>query len=251
MPGSPSDGKNKTTADSGRGGVLWGMIVPMTTTSKKKKGAKAAPKPAKRNWAFPAIIAAVVLVGIVIVLIAALGKEDTPASDITLAGGGPGDAAPVLTVEGGPTEQGQAAPSISGVDMYTGRTVSLQEMQGKPTLLTVWAHWCPHCQKELPIIQQLSQEQAGNFNFLTVSTSAGSQPAAGQYATPATLMKTQGITMPSLRDDGTKAMQALGAEGFPTLLMIDADGNAVGKASGEMPKDQLLSFMQNPTWTGS
>lgn len=226
------------------------MIVPMTTTSKKRKGAKPAPKPAKRNWAFPAIIAAVILVGVAIVVIAAMGKDDTTTSDVALAGGGPGDAATVLTAEG-TAEQGQPAPSISGQDMYTGRQVSLQEMKGKPTLVTAWAHWCPHCQKELPIIQQLSKEEAGNFNFLTVSTSAGSQPASAQYATPATLMQTQGITMPSLRDDGTKGAQALGVEGFPTLLMVDENGIVVGKASGELPKDQLLSFMQNPTWGAS
>lgn len=226
------------------------MIVPMTTTSKKRKSAKAPPKPAKRNWAFPAIIGAVVLVGVVIVVVASMGKSDSTSSDVVLAGGGPGDAATVLTAEGS-AERDQPAPSISGQDMYTGRQVSLAEMKGKPTLVTAWAHWCPHCQKELPIIQQLSKEEAGNFNFLTVSTSAGSQPASAQYATPATLMQTQGITMPSLRDDGTKGAQALGVEGFPTLLMIDADGKVVGKASGELPKDQLLSFMQNPTWSES
>lgn len=226
------------------------MIGPMTTTSKKRKSAKAPPKPAKKNWAFPAVVAAVVVIGVVFVVVAALNKDPAPQSDVALAGGGPGDAAPVAAVEG-TAAQGQPAPALSGVDMYSGREVSLQDMKGKPTLVTVWAHWCPHCQKELPIIQQLSTEQAANFNFLTLTTAAGQQPAQTQYATPATLMQTQGITIPTLRDDGMKAMNALGAEGFPTLLMVDADGVVVGKASGEMPKDQLLQFMQNPTWTSS
>lgn len=226
------------------------MIGPMATTSKKKKGAKAAPKPSQRNWAFPAVIVGVIVIGIVIVLIAVLGKDSSPKSDVTLAGGGPGDSAPVLSIEG-TAEQNAQAPKLSGVDMYSGREVSLQDMQGKPTLVAVWAHWCPHCQKELPIIQQVSKEQGANFNFLTVTTAAGQQPAQAQYATPATLMQTQGITIPTLRDDGTKAMNALGVTGFPTLLMFDADGKLVGKASGEMPKDQLVSFMQNPTWKES
>lgn len=223
------------------------MIGPMATSSKNRKGAKAAPTPAKRNWAFPAVIAGVVVIGIVIVVIAALNKSPTQQSDVELVGGGKGDSAPTASIEG-TAAQGQPFPNITGEDMYTGRQVSTKDMQGKPTLVVVWAHWCPHCQKELPIIQQMSKDEAGDFNFLTVTTAAGQQPAQAQYATPATLMKTQGITMPTLRDDGTTIMQALDVQGFPTLLMVDADGKLVGRASGEMPKDQLLSFMQNPTW---
>lgn len=226
------------------------MIVPMTTTSKKRKNAKSPPKPTKKNWAFPAVVAAVVVVGIAIVVVAALNKDSAPKSDVALGGGGPGDSAPTAVVSGS-MAQGQPAAQLSGVDMYSGREVSLEEMKGKPTLLTVWAHWCPHCQKELPIIQQLSKEQAADVNFLTLTTAAGQQPASAQYATPATLMQTQGITIPTLRDDGAAGMKELGVSGFPTLFVIDADGNVQGKASGEMPKDQLLQFIQNPTWTES
>lgn len=243
-------GTDKITSDCGHCGPGWAMIVPMATTSKKKKGAKAAPKSSQRNWAFPAVIAGVIVLGVIIILIAVVGKDSSPKSDVALGGGGAGDSASVASIEG-TAAQGQPAPKLSGKDMYSGREVSLQDMQGKPTLVAVWAHWCPHCQKEMPIIQQVSQEQAADFNFLTVTTAAGQQPAQAQYATPATFMQTQGITIPTLRDDGTKAMQALGVQGFPTLLMVDADGKLVGKASGEMPKDQLLSFMQNPTWTDS
>jgi len=40
---------------------------------------------------------------------------------------------------------------------------------GKPTLVTLWAHWCPICQSELPGFRAIAQACASRWNIVFVS----------------------------------------------------------------------------------
>lgn len=39
-----------------------------------------------------------------------------------------------------------------------GGSASLLDFAGKPTVLNLWATWCPPCQREMPVLQQAQAE---------------------------------------------------------------------------------------------
>ncbi|MDQ3782544.1 MAG: redoxin domain-containing protein, partial [Actinomycetota bacterium] len=47
---------------------------------------------------------------------------------------------------------GIAAPAVVGED-FDGNTVSIDPTDGSPKAIMFLAHWCPHCQAEVPRVQ--------------------------------------------------------------------------------------------------
>src|SRR3972149_6681513 len=60
----------------------------------------------------------------------------------------------------GPLQAGEQVPDFSapGLD---GTRISWDDYRGAPTVLAVWASWCPHCQKELPVLARVADEYPG------------------------------------------------------------------------------------------
>ncbi len=53
---------------------------------------------------------------------------------------------------------GQPAPPLSLSEYFGPKPVALAQLKGSPVLLFFWAHWCPDCKIEGPIIAQLLSE---------------------------------------------------------------------------------------------
>jgi peroxiredoxin len=98
------------------------------------------------------------------------------------------------------------APALAG-----GR-VEWASYRGAPTVLAAWAPWCPHCQKELPVLARVIREFPG-VRLVTVVTAVDAQPGP----TAEGFMSEKGLSFPVAVDDaqGTLAA-ALGVTGFPT-----------------------------------
>ncbi len=54
-----------------------------------------------------------------------------------------------------------------------GRPVSLADFAGKPTVVNLWATWCPPCRREMPALQQA---QAANPDVNIVFVNQGEEP---------------------------------------------------------------------------
>ena len=54
-----------------------------------------------------------------------------------------------------------------------GRPVSLVDFAGKPTVVNLWASWCPPCRREMPALQQA---QAANPDVNIVFVNQGEEP---------------------------------------------------------------------------
>ena len=78
---------------------------------------------------------------------------------------------------------GLTAPSLLRVPTWT-TTRSRIEPDGTPKIVVFLAHWCPHCQAEVPVIQQWLDE--GNLpddvEMISISTSANE--LRGQFPAP-------------------------------------------------------------------
>ena len=69
-----------------------------------------------------------------------------------------GDAAPL--------SKGTQAPRIERAKRLDGTTASIDLVTGVPTVVNIWATWCPPCVKEIPDLVQASVRYAGRVNFI-------------------------------------------------------------------------------------
>ena len=124
--------------------------------------------------------------------------------------------------------------SASGLD---GGTVSWSDYEGAPTVLVIWASWCPHCQAELPILVPAAEAREG-VGLVSVTTAVGQQPGP----TPSEFLADEGLTLTTAVDDGAGTlMQGLGVSSFPTVYYVGTDGTVVNVTVGESSEAAIES----------
>lgn len=185
----------------------------------------------------------VVAVGLAVALFGGGDDESSSTAGADLAAFGPvsveGDALPEFTQTEGDPAQGLTAPVVEGespdgLPSQIGGT-------GQPTMVAFLAHWCPHCQAELPILVDLEAE--GAFEGMqTVAVLTGTNPDAPNYP-PAEWLIDEGWPGDVLVDDeSAQAAAAWGLAGYPYLVFLDADGNVVARTSGELPAEDVAAL---------
>ena len=100
-----------------------------------------------------------------------------------------------------------------------------------PTLVNVWATWCPPCRLEMPLLTDFAR-QGYPIAFIDSQES----PAAVQG-----FMTKIGFTGPSFIDRGEMG-RALGIVGFPTTLLVGADGKVLERHFGPLDRAQLTAL---------
>jgi thiol-disulfide isomerase/thioredoxin len=153
-------------------------------------------------------------------------------------GAGPSDRTAVVAAgpaRSEPLARGDSVPDFSAPGLHGG-TVSWEAFSNQPTLLAVWAPWCPHCQVELPILDRVMRDHPG-VGFVTLVTAVGDRPGP----TPEAYMADHSLSFPVAVDDdqGTIA-RALGVPGFPMLYFVGSDGTVTFAASGEVDEATLV-----------
>ena len=131
---------------------------------------------------------------------------------------------------------GKKAPEITG-KTFDGTAVVIKP--GKPQLVAVVAHWCPHCQHEVPLLVGWRKSGLLPKELQVTAVSTAAEEIKGNYP-PASWLQKEDWTDPVLVDSPTsQTMDAFGATGFPTLVAIDKNGVVVRRASGELTADQV------------
>lgn len=144
---------------------------------------------------------------------------------------GDGDAAVGLTI-----------PEVTGAS-FDGSPVSITN-DGRAKLILFVAHWCPHCQKEVPLIVKHLADKAlpSTVEMIAVSTSASADKP--NYP-PSEWLAIENWTWPVLVDsEKGEAALAYGLPGFPYFVAADANGKVVARSSGEIPMDQFDALVQ-------
>lgn len=138
-------------------------------------------------------------------------------------------------------EHPATVPDLKFVDA-TGRSVSLSDFKGRPVLLNVWATWCLPCRKEMPSLDRLQAKfSASKFLVLPLSIDRGGLPAVKKFYADLGL-KSLGI----YADESTEALHKLGLIGIPGTLLINADGQEIGRKLGptEWDSSEILGLLQ-------
>lgn len=153
-----------------------------------------------------------------------------------------GDTLPSFDAENpaGDAAVGTPAPQVSGQD-FAGEDVDLL-VEGEANLLVFLAHWCPHCQTELPL---LVDEWAGGLpdgvNATAVITSQ--DPNQANYP-PSSWISREEWDFPVILDDESNSVGgAYGLTSYPYFVVVGADGNVAARTSGELGRDQIQALV--------
>jgi thiol-disulfide isomerase/thioredoxin len=170
--------------------------------------------------------------GLAIVLIVAVvvirGAEDGagPSRATEVAVSGPARSEPLAV--------GDAIPDFSAPGLDGDRIV-WSDYAGTPTVLSIWAPWCPSCQKELPILGRIVREFP-SVSLVTIVTAIGDRPGP----TPEGYLADNGLSFPTAVDDGAGTLAgAFGIAGFPTLYFVSSDGTVAEYGVGELSETRL------------
>jgi cytochrome c biogenesis protein CcmG, thiol:disulfide interchange protein DsbE len=197
----------------------------------------------RRAITLPVVAIAAVAMAAVVALTASLvnGDEETVnAFDSAGATVDGTDLARFATTEDDP-DVGRAAPVIEGRDR-DGDEITTPEA-GRPTILLFVAHWCPHCQAEVPVVQDWVDDGGlpDDVDLVTVATSIDdSRP---NYP-PSDWLSDEGWTSPTVADADGSAAEAYGLSAFPYWVVVDSSGRVVLRTTGELTHDQLDQLVE-------
>lgn len=215
----------------------------MTATKKPKSGTTQAKGNSTLWW----IIGGVVGLGLIVWLAMSIAGE-APV-DESMGYGDPtveGDPLPVYAAGQQDVSVGLTAPTVEGAD-WNDNPVSI-EPDGTAKIVVFLAHWCPHCQAEVPVVQDWVE--AGNLpddvELITVVTSTD---RLRPNWPPQDWLEEEGWTAPVIMDDqiGTVAGN-YGMSGTPFYVVLDGDNTNLGRVSGEIGAqglDALLALAQS------
>lgn len=203
----------------------------------RKPEAGSSRAPFANPWTIGGILAVIVLViGVVSIMSATESPADrgelAESRDVTVDGA----ALPVLP-DGVPDPAlGMTAPTLAGSNF---EGIGVEIGSGAPTLVTFLAHWCPHCQAEVPELVEWNRQAGVPVGLRVVGVSTSVDDRRDNYP-PSDWLVREGFPFPVLADSETnEAATAFGVSGFPFFVLLDADGGVVWRASGELPIAEL------------
>jgi thiol-disulfide isomerase/thioredoxin len=135
---------------------------------------------------------------------------------------------------------GTLAPVITATSLASGSPITLGP--GRARVIGFFAHWCPHCQDELPQVTEWLAATAlpPNTEFIAVSTAV--DQGNGNYP-PSAWFNEVGFSSPVVVDDASATLlNDMGFGSFPAFVAIDASGVVVARAGGNRGTDGVAAL---------
>ena len=109
-----------------------------------------------------------------------------------------------------------------------GRKLKLGDFAGRIVLLNVWATWCPPCREEMPALDALQARLGGkDFAVVPVSIDGAGIDVARQFYDEIGI-RNLGLYW----GEDLRVKLAFGVFGLPTTLLINRNGQELGRVSG-------------------
>ncbi len=167
-----------------------------------------------------------------------------PAASGASAADAPAEPAGVLP----PFEQGQPDAAlgvvlgeVTGTEYYTGEEMTFDPSDGVSRAWLIWAHWCPHCQREMPAVTDWYGENADAYpNVELVSITSAIDPSRGNPLEP--YLDELQTPFPVLVDDDSRLADQFGLNAFPFWVFTSPDGTTVLRVAGYLEIDQVAEI---------
>ena len=148
-----------------------------------------------------------------------------------------------VTILGDPipvdSEIGYLAPSFKAQLNTGSELVTIDPADGTVRLIGFFAHWCPHCQREVPRVSKWLKENGvpAEIEILAVSTAV--REGTPNYPPSEWFIKERWPTDVFVDNQDNDLAAAYGLAGFPYWVLIDATGRVVHRSSGELTEQQF------------
>jgi thiol-disulfide isomerase/thioredoxin len=148
--------------------------------------------------------------------------------------------------------QGRLAPSLKSDQSLGADLPAAADLKGSPQLLFFWAHWCPDCKFEAPIIAQLRSEYAAKGLKVIGPTRYYGYTAQEEHAPPADELKYidavrhryYGALLDMPVPINTANFNTYGASTTPTLVLVDRAGKVAWYHPGAVPYAELKAEIE-------
>jgi peroxiredoxin len=134
------------------------------------------------------------------------------------------------------TAPGQVAPAAVLPVLGADTRISLDDLRGKPVLLSFWSYACGHCRTQTPVLVEAYTRYAERVQFVGISTLAMPDEVAAYVAE-------QGIQYPVLLDEAGAAVASYGITGVPTTFFLDAEGRVVASRVGALSAEEIETYL--------
>ena len=195
------------------------------------------------TWYIGAGIA--VLIGIAAIVAIGSGGDDSSADGLQQFGEVTvnGDALAPYSDGADDSAIGMMAPEVIG-EGFTGNPVTTKT--DAPQMIVFLAHWCPHCQREVPLLVEWERNGEVPAGLEVMAVATATNPTNPNFPPSEWLTREEFPALwPVMVDDGANsAGNAFGATGYPFFVLTDAEGKVVFRGSGEISKEELTSIIQ-------
>jgi len=145
------------------------------------------------------------------------------------------------------TMEGQPAPSLDRSEVIGPAMPASQDLKGKVVLLFFWAHWCPDCKNEAPILAKLLAKYQSQGLSIIAPTQRYGYVAGGKPASPDEELKyivEMRDTVYSFLKDMPVPMSVANHERYgvsttPTVVIVDRQGAVRLYHPGQMTEAEL------------
>jgi thiol-disulfide isomerase/thioredoxin len=214
------------------------------------------------TWLWVGLVVLVVVIGVAAVAIAgsssgsADGGGPSPSGGTVVPNGDleygsvevSGTPIPAAAATGADPAVGMEIPTVTG-ETFDGSPVTISPDGGSQVILGL-AHWCPHCQREVPLLQEWLDENGMPSDVQLTAVATSNDPSRTNFPAGDWLRKEK-WSVPTLLDDKVSADkvgtagQALGVSGFPSFTVVGPDGTVVFRTSGEISMDQWEALLES------
>jgi len=156
------------------------------------------------------IVGLIIVVSIVFILFAGLGKDPQHIES------------PLI---------GHKAPAFALPAVGTGQTVDLESLRGKPVVVNFWATWCVPCYEEHPTLVA-NARNLPDVQFVGVVFNDTEDKITR-------FLNERGSAYPTLLDPNGKTAIAYGVGGVPETFFVNPAGVIVAKFEGPLSTEQL------------
>ncbi len=125
------------------------------------------------------------------------------------------------------------APELAGGTAWlnVSRPLTIADLKGKVVLLDFWTYCCINCMHIIPDLKKLETKYSKELAVIGVHSAKFQNEREAENIRQAILR--YGIEHPVINDSNFAIWQAYGARAWPTLVLIDPEGDIIGSETGE------------------
>jgi thiol-disulfide isomerase/thioredoxin len=136
---------------------------------------------------------------------------------------------------------GMTLPGLTSIGL-DGQPLTISPDDGAQAIV-ILAHWCPHCQAEVPRLVEWLGSHPPPDGVRVVGLTTAIDPARPNYP-PSEWLAREGWIEPTMIDDAVlTAYRALGSPVFPGFVFVNPDGTVHARVVGEIEPEEFGAWL--------